>query len=161
MQIKKEIIQPDPATAIAVDKTRKLKRTASANWQGDLKTGRGTLSTQSEVISEINYSFKTRFEMGLAGTNPEELLAAAHAACFTMSVAALLTKKELSATSLNTHATVMLEGLNITAIHLEITGIVKGLSAKEFAAITSEAQETCLISKIIRVPVTAESHFIN
>jgi lipoyl-dependent peroxiredoxin len=137
-----------------------MERTAKAHWQGDFKAGKGTLSTQSEILKETNYSFKTRFEDGEKGTNPEELLGAAHAGCFTMSVAAILTKKGFAPTSLDTTATVILEGLSITTVHLSITGAVPGITAEEFDAVTKEAEKNCLISKILNIPVSSESHFV-
>lgn len=137
-----------------------MERTAKAHWQGGFKEGKGTLSTQSGILNESNYSFKTRFEEGEKGTNPEELLGAAHAGCFTMSVAAILTKKGLTPKSLDTKAAVTLEGLNITTVHLSITGAVPGITAEEFSAVTKDAEKNCLISKILNIPVTSEAHFI-
>jgi len=135
-------------------------RTAKAHWQGNLSDGKGTLSTQSGVLDNTNYSFKTRFEEGEKGTNPEELMAAAHAGCFTMSVVSLITKKGLSPISMDTIATLTLEGLTITAIHLSITGSVKGMNADEFTAITKDAEKNCIISKSLRVTITSEAHFV-
>lgn len=137
-----------------------MERTAKAHWQGDFKEGKGTLSTESETLKEVNYSFKTRFENGEKGTNPEELLGAAHAGCFTMSVAAIFTKKGIKPTSLDTKASVTLEGLSITTVHLSITGAVPGITADEFTAVTKEAEKNCLISKILNIPITSEAHFV-
>jgi lipoyl-dependent peroxiredoxin len=134
-------------------------RTATAYWQGNLKEGKGTLSTQSGILNKTNYSFKTRFEEGQKGTNPEELLAASHAGCFTMSVASIIDKKGLITTSLETTATLTLEGLSITAIHLSIKGLVKGINADEFAAIVKEAEQNCIVSKALKVAITSEAHF--
>ena len=145
----------------APDKNQKgQKRTATAHWLGDFKKGKGSLSTQSGTLEEINYSFKTRFEDGKFGTNPEELLAAAHAGCFTMSVAAILGKKKFTPTSLTTKATLTMKGFSIDAIHLSISGIVTGLTADEFKVITKEAEKTCMISKILNITVTSEANFI-
>ena len=135
-------------------------RTATAHWQGNLKEGKGTLSTQSGILDKTNYSFNTRFEDGQTGTNPEELLAASHAGCFTMSVASIIDKKKLIPTSLETTATLTLEGLSITAIHLSITGVVKGLNADEFAAVVKEAEQNCIVSKALKVAITSEAHFV-
>jgi len=135
-------------------------RTATANWQGSLKEGKGTLSTQSGILNKTNYSFKTRFEEGQKETNPEELLAASHAGCFTMSVASIIDKKSLITTSLETTATLTLEGLSITAIHLSITGTVKGMNADEFAAIVKEAEQNCIVSKALKVVITSEAYFV-
>jgi osmotically inducible protein OsmC len=137
----------------------KMKRTAKAHWAGNLKEGKGELTSPSGVLTNTNYSFKTRFEEGVTGTNPEELLAAAHAGCFTMAVSAILTEKGISATTLDTEATVSMQGLSITGVHLHISGTIPGISSEEFTAITKEAEQNCLISKVIRVPITSEAHF--
>ena len=137
-----------------------MLRTAKAHWQGNLKEGKGTLSTQSGILDKTNYSFKTRFEEGEKGTNPEELLAAAHAGCFTMAVDSILTNKGLNPTSLDTTATLTLQGLDITAIHLSITGSVTGINADEFTAVTKDAEKNCIISKSLKVVITSEAHFI-
>lgn len=135
-----------------------MKRTAKAHWEGSLKDGKGNLSSQSGILNKTNYSFKTRFE-GDPGTNPEELLAAAHAGCFTMAVSAMLTQKGLNPKSLDTEATVTMENLVITGIHLNITGSVDGLTSEEFTAVTKEAEKNCVISKALGVSITSEAHF--
>ena len=132
-------------------------RTANAHWEGDLKEGKGSLTTASNILKQTNYSFKTRFEDGAAGTNPEELLAAAHAGCFTMAVAAMLTQKNITPTTLDTEATLTMEGLSITNINLSITGLVTGITAEDFTAITKDAEKNCLISKILNIPIVSES----
>ncbi len=137
-----------------------MERTAKAHWQGDFKDGKGTLSTESGILNETNYSFKTRFEEGVKGTNPEELLAAAHAGCFTMSVAAILNKKGINPKTLDTKASVTLEGLNITKVHLAITGAVSGLTADGFSEVTKDAAKSCLMSKVLNIPITSESHLL-
>jgi osmotically inducible protein OsmC len=137
-----------------------MKRTANAEWQGTLKEGKGMLTTQSGVLENTNYSFKTRFEDGEKGTNPEELLAAAHAGCFTMAVGAMLTQKGLTPKSLHTNASVMMEGLKVTGVHLAITGSVDGVTAEEFEAITKDAEKNCIISKALSVPITSEAKFV-
>ncbi len=137
-----------------------MKRTAKAHWQGNLKEGKGTLTTPSGILNNTNYSFKTRFEEGEAGTNPEELLAAAHAGCFTMAVGAMLTAKGLTSKSLDTEAIVTMEGLAVTAVHLIISGSVDGITADEFIAITKDAEKNCIISKALSVPITSEATFI-
>lgn len=133
-----------------------MKRTASAHWEGDLKTGKGHVSTQSTVLNKQAYSFKTRFEEGI-GTNPEELLAAAHAGCFTMAVSAALTQAGFRAEALDTEAILTLEGLDITALHLKITGRVPNLTATQFQEITKGAETGCIISKALRVPISSEA----
>jgi osmotically inducible protein OsmC len=134
-------------------------RTAKAHWAGNLKEGTGTLTTQSGVLESTNYSFKTRFEEGQKGTNPEELLAAAHAGCFTMAVSSMLSAKGITATQLDTEAVLTMEGLSITGINLKISGQVPGINAEEFATITKDAEKNCLISKVLNISITSEAHF--
>lgn len=134
-----------------------MKRTAKAHWEGSLKEGKGHLTSQSGILNATNYSFKTRFE-GDPGTNPEELLAAAHAGCFTMAVAAALTQKGLQANQLDTEAIVNMEGLAVTSVHLVISGSVPGLSADDFSAITQNAEKNCIISKALSVPISSEAN---
>lgn len=138
-----------------------MKRTARAYWSGTIKEGNGELTTQSETLNKTKFSFKTRISEDVKGTNPEELLAAAHAACFTMAVSFSLTEKGLNATSLNTEAVLSMEGFDITAIHLSITGSVSGISVDEFEAITKDAEKNCLISKVLNIPISSETHFIS
>lgn len=147
-------------TSKETESIKKVERFATAHWDGNLKTGKGTLSTESEILDETKYSFATRFTDDNKGTNPEELFAAAHAGCFTMSVAALLSKKGFVATSLDTKATVTMEGLHITTIHLAIAGTVDEMLAEDFSEITFEAQKTCMISMILKIPITLETTFI-
>jgi osmotically inducible protein OsmC len=137
-----------------------MKRTAKAHWSGNLKEGKGNLTTQSEILNKANYSFKTRFTGEERGTNPEELLAAAHAGCFTMAVSAALTEKGINPTSLDTEASVLMEGLSITSVHLSITGSVSGINAGEFEAITKEAEKNCLISKVLSIAISSEAHLM-
>lgn len=137
-----------------------MKRTAKAHWEGTLKEGKGTITTPSGILDNTNYSFKTRFEEGEKGTNPEELLAAAHAGCFTMAVGAMLTQKGLNPKALDTEAVVKMEGLAVTAVHLIISGSVEGLTAAEFEAITKDAEKNCIISKVLNVPITSEAKFV-
>ncbi|HQQ98013.1 MAG TPA: OsmC family protein [Cyclobacteriaceae bacterium] len=136
-----------------------LKRTASAHWEGDLKAGKGSISTQSTALNKTQYSFKTRFEDGV-GTNPEELLAAAHAGCFTMAVSLGLTQAGFTASALDTHATVHLEGLDVTGVHLSITGKVPGISAEKFTEVTKGAEKNCIISKALKVTITSDAKLI-
>ena len=134
-------------------------RTATARWEGNLKEGKGTVSTQNGVLEKTNYSFKTRFEEGEKGTNPEELLAAAHAACFTMAVSSMLGAKGFTANTLDTEATLSMEAIKITGMHLKITGAIPGIKAEEFATITKDAEKNCLISQVLQIPITSEAHF--
>ncbi len=132
-----------------------MKRSAKAQWTGDLKNGNGTITSQSTVLSNTPYSFKTRFEDGI-GTNPEELLAAAHAGCFTMAVGAILTQKGFDTQTLETQATLDLDmvGLKINGIHLELKAKVDGLSEAEFQTFATDAKANCIISKVLNVAIT-------
>jgi len=132
-----------------------VKRTATAQWRGDFKEGTGNLNSQSTILNKTPFSFKTRFEEG-AGTNPEELIAAAHAGCFTMAVDLLLTQKGMKPEMLETQATVDLDmaALKITGIHLELKGKVNGLYEEDFQAIAKDAKENCIVSKALNVPIT-------
>lgn len=134
-----------------------MKRTAKAHWAGNAKEGKGNLTTQSGILDQTNYSFKTRFTGEEKGTNPEELLAAAHAGCFTMAVSFALMEKGLTPTALDTEATVTMEGLDITSIHLSITGNVEGISVADFETVTKGAEQNCLISKALKIPITSEA----
>lgn len=133
-----------------------IKRTASAHWEGDLKAGKGNVSTQSTTLNKAQYSFKTRFEDGV-GTNPEELLAAAHAGCFTMAVSATLSQAGFTPQSLDTTATVNMEGLDIVSVHLSIKGKVPGITAEKFSEITKGAEKGCIISKALKVTITSDA----
>ncbi|WP_395043284.1 OsmC family peroxiredoxin [Flavobacterium sp.] len=135
-------------------------RTAKAHWSGNLKEGKGNLSTQSGILETTNYSFKTRFDEGEVGTNPEELLAAAHAGCFTMAVSSMLNQKGFTATNLDTDAKISMEGSIITGIHLSITGQVPEITSEEFATITKDAEKNCIISKALSITITSEVHLI-
>ena len=137
-----------------------MKRTAKAHWTGSIKEGKGELTTPSGILDKANYSFKTRFTGEEKGTNPEELLAAAHAGCFTMAVSFALTEKGLNPESLDTEATLSMEGLDITGIHLSITATVAGITTNEFEAITKGAEQHCLISKALRIPISSEAHLV-
>jgi len=136
-----------------------IKRTASAHWEGDLKTGKGNLSTQSNTLNKSQYSYKTRFEEGV-GTNPEELLAAAHAGCFTMAVSLMLTQAGYTIDALDTVASVNLEGLDVTGVHLSVKGKVPGISAEKFTEITRSAEKNCIISKALKVAITSDASLV-
>jgi osmotically inducible protein OsmC len=133
-----------------------MKRTAKAHWNGNLMEGKGEISSQSTVLKQTPYSFKTRFESGI-GTNPEELIAAAHAGCFTMSVSAALTQAGFVANDLNTDAIldVDLVGLKITGIQLNLkASLIDGVSAGTFQKIAEGAKANCIVSKVVNAPVT-------
>lgn len=137
-----------------------LKRKATAHWQGTGKAGAGTLSAPGGVLNTTPYSFSSRFAEGVSGTNPEELLAASHAGCFTMAVAFALEAKGFTAQNLETEATVSLDktdaGMSVVGVHLLLTGSAAGLATEEFAAIAESAKTGCIISRALAVPVTLE-----
>jgi osmotically inducible protein OsmC len=133
-----------------------MKRTATAHWNGTLKDGKGELTTQSTTLNKTQYSFKTRFESGV-GTNPEELIAAAHAGCFTMAVGAALTQQGFTPGNLDTAAVLDLDmaALSITGIHLELkASAIDGVSEEQFKAVADDAKQNCIISKALSVPFT-------
>src|SRR5438128_226813 len=136
-----------------------MKRKASAVWQGGLKDGKGTISTDSGVLANTQYSFSTRFEDG-AGTNPEELIAAAHAGCFSMALSGQLGAAGLTAESINTTASVSLEktdaGFAITKVHLEVTAKVPGADQAAFEKATNNAKTGCPVSKVLNAEITIE-----
>lgn len=137
-----------------------MKRKASAVWQGDLKTGKGSISTESGVLQNTQYSFSTRFEDG-KGTNPEELIAAAHAGCFTMALSNQLGEQGMKAESLNTTATVTLEktdaGFAITEIHLDLTARIPQADEAKFNTAVEAAKTGCPISKLFNTKITLQS----
>jgi osmotically inducible protein OsmC len=138
-----------------------MKRTAKAQWEGSLQEGKGSLTTQSKTLNKTNYTFKKRFIEGEEGTNPEELIAVAHAGCFTMAVAAALTKQGLEASSLYTKATLSMKEMAISGMRLSISGTVPGMHADAFKALVETAKNDCMVSKILNIPIMAESFFID
>lgn len=135
-----------------------MKRTAKAHWNGNLQEGKGEISTQSTILNNTQYSFKTRFAEG-AGTNPEELIAAAHAGCFTMAVSATLTQAGFTANDLSTEAVLDLDmqNLAITGIHLALTASkIDGVSDEQFREIAEGAKKNCIVSKALNVPITLD-----
>ena len=130
-----------------------MQRTASAVWRGGLKDGKGTISTQSGILKDTQYSFSTRFENGI-GTNPEELIAAAHAGCFTMALSAQLGNANLTPESLETTADVKFEktddGFTVTAIHLTTRAKVPGANAASFETAANNAKNGCPISRLFK-----------
>ena len=134
-----------------------MKRKASAVWQGGLKDGKGTISTDSGILANTQYSFSTRFEDG-AGTNPEELIAAAHAGCFSMALSGQLGAAGLTAESINTTASVSLEktdaGFAITKVHLDVTAKVPGADQAAFEKATTNAKTGCPVSKVLNAEIT-------
>src|ERR1051325_8761148 len=137
-----------------------MKRRGSAQWRGGIRDGRGTVSTESGVLSETQYSFSTRFEEG-KGTNPEELIAAAHAGCFSMALSGQLGNAGLTAESINTTAAVKLEktdaGFTITAVHLDVTARVPGADRQAFETAANNAKAGCPVSRLLKAEITMEA----
>jgi len=134
-----------------------MQRKGSAVWQGDLKTGKGTVSAESGVLKDARYSFSTRFENG-AGTNPEELVAAAHAGCFSMALSGQLGEAKLTPASIRTTATVTLErveaGFAVTKVHLDVAAKVPGASQAAFDQAAANAKAGCPISRLLKAEIT-------
>jgi osmotically inducible protein OsmC len=137
-----------------------IKRKGSAVWSGGLKDGKGTVSTQSGALNQQQYGFNTRFEDG-AGTNPEELLAAAHAGCFTMALSAQLGEAGMTAQKLETTATVSLDkvdgGFAIPAVHLELVATIPGANEQAFQEAARKAKEGCPVSKLFNANITLDA----
>jgi lipoyl-dependent peroxiredoxin len=140
-----------------------MQRKASAVWQGDLKSGHGNISTDSGTLKNAQYSFSTRFENGV-GTNPEELLAAAHAGCFTMALSAQLGGAGLTATKLETTCTVSLEkvgeGFSITKSHLDVVAHIPGAEKDKFDAAVKAAETGCPVSRLYKAEITVSSQLV-
>jgi osmotically inducible protein OsmC len=137
-----------------------MKRSASAVWKGGLKDGKGTMSTASGVLADTQYSFSTRFEEG-KGTNPEELIAAAHAGCFSMALSAQLGNAGKTAESIQTEATVTMDktdaGFTITAVHLKVRAKVPGASPPDFQQAAEAAKQGCPVSRVLNAQITMET----
>jgi len=137
-----------------------MKRNASAEWRGGLKDGKGTISTDSGVLADTQYSFSTRFEEGV-GTNPEELIAAAHAGCFSMALSGQLGNANLTAESIRTTASVKLEktdaGFTVTEVHLQVVARVPGASQEAFETAANNAKAGCPISRLLNAKITMEA----
>ena len=137
-----------------------MKRKASAAWRGGLKDGKGSISTESGVLKETQYSFGTRFENGV-GTNPEELIAAAHAGCFSMAFSAELGKAGFTPESIHTMATVTLDktdgGWAVTESHLDLRAKIPGVDESKFIAIANAAKAGCPISRLLKANITLET----
>jgi osmotically inducible protein OsmC len=138
-------------------KEKEMERSATAVWNGALREGKGTISAQSGVLSDAPYSFVTRFENG-KGTNPEELIAAAHAGCFTMALSAQLGTMKVTPETLQTSATVTLEkleaGWTISKIRLDVTGKVPGISAEAFESAATSAKQNCPVSRLLKAEIS-------
>jgi osmotically inducible protein OsmC len=139
-----------------------MKRKASAVWRGGLKDGKGSISSDSGVLKDTQYSFSTRFENGI-GTNPEELIAAAHAGCFSMAFSAELGKAGLTPESIQTTATVTLDktdgGFSVTESHLDVTAKIPGADKAKALEIANAAKAGCPISRLLRANITMDAKF--
>src|ERR687884_1122261 len=133
-----------------------MKRKASAIWQGGLKDGQGKISTESGVLANTQYSFSTRFEEG-KGTNPEELIAAAHAGCFSMALSGQLGNAGMTAESIRTSAAVTLEktdaGFTVTSIHLDVTAKIPGADQQAFETAANNAKAGCPVSRLLKAEI--------
>ena len=141
-----------------------MKRNATAVWKAGLKDGQGTLTTESGVLDHAQYSFTTRFESG-KGTNPEELIAAAHAGCFSMALAAQLEKEGMKAEEIKTTAAVSLEksdaGFSIPSIHLTVEATIPGAELHSFEKAANSAKENCPVSKLMNASITMDAKLIS
>ncbi|WP_300537157.1 OsmC family protein [Sphingosinicella sp.] len=141
----------------------KIDRKGSAHWEGGLKDGRGSISTQSGALDKRPYGFAMRFE-GVPGTNPEELIGAAHAGCFTMALSLILGEAGLTADSMDTTATVTLEkldtGFTITAIHLKLEAKIPGTDDAAFQELAAKAKANCPVSKLMNANITLDAALV-
>jgi lipoyl-dependent peroxiredoxin len=141
-----------------------MQRTATAHWTGGLKDGKGTVSTQSGVLNQTQYSFSTRFENG-AGTNPEELIAAAHAGCFSMALSGQLGEAGMRAESIDTKATLTMEetdaGFTITTVHLDVSVKIPGGDQAKFDQAAQNAKQGCPVSRVLNANITMDAKLIS
>ena len=141
----------------------KINRTASAAWSGGLRDGKGSISTESGALAAYPYGFAARFE-GKTGTNPEELLGAAHAGCFTMALSLILGEAGLTATQMDTTARVTLEqvegGFAISAVHLTLRARIPGVDQAKFTELTNKAKAGCPVSKVLKADITLDAALV-
>jgi lipoyl-dependent peroxiredoxin len=142
----------------------KIKRRGSAAWQGGIKDGKGTISTESGALQAYPYGFASRFE-GQRGSNPEELIAAAHASCFTMALSLILSEAKLTAQQMDTSAEVTLEqldgGFTITAVHLTLQARVPGTDQATFAQLAAKAKAGCPVSRVLRADISLDAKLLD
>jgi len=131
-----------------------MKRNATAVWNGSLKEGAGKLTTQSKTLENTQYSFKSRFEEGV-GTNPEELVAAAHSGCFAMQLSAYIGEAGFEVESVETKCDINLENGTITSSHLTVNGKIKGISNETFQELVTKTEKNCIISKLLNAEITS------
>ena len=136
-----------------------MKRNATAVWNGSLKEGAGKLTTQSKTLENTQYSFKSRFEEGV-GTNPEELVAAAHAGCFTMQLSAFITEAGFEIESIETKCDIdLVEGTIITS-HLTVNAKIKGISNETFQELVTKAEKNCPVSKLLNAAISSTASLV-
>ena len=133
-----------------------MKRSATANWKGSGKEGKGTVTTQTKVLNSIPYDYKSRFEDGPL-TNPEELIAAAHAGCFSMKLSFVLGAAGFTPSDIQTTCTITLENGTITESHLAVTASVPGIDAAKFAESAADAKANCPVSKLLNATITVDA----
>jgi lipoyl-dependent peroxiredoxin len=142
----------------------KINRNGSASWSGGIKDGKGSISTESGALKAYPYGFSSRFE-GLPGSNPEELLGAAHAACFTMALSLILGEAGLKADTMSTSAKVTLEqvegGFAISAVHLTLSASVPGVDQASFESLAGKAKAGCPVSKVLKADITMTATLIS
>lgn len=136
-----------------------MKRNASAIWQGTLKEGSGKITTQSKILDNAQYSFKTRFEDGI-GTNPEELVAAAHAGCFTMQLSAFVGEGGFEIESIETRCEINLVDFTIVGSHLTVNAKIKGITNDAFQELVTKAEKNCPISKLFNTEITSTATLV-
>ena len=141
----------------------KINRTGSAAWQGGIRDGKGSISTQSGALKAYPYGFASRFE-GTPGSNPEELIAAAHSACFTMALSLILGEAKLTAEQMDTSAQVSLEsvegGYAITAVHLTLKAKVPGATQAQFVELANKAKAGCPVSKLLKADISLDAQLV-
>lgn len=136
-----------------------MKRNATAVWKGSVKEGNGKLTTQSKVLDNAQYSFKTRFEDGI-GTNPEELVAAAHAGCFTMQLSAFIGEAGFEIENLETKCDIDFQNGSIVGSHLSVKGKVAGITNATFQELVTKAEKNCPISKLLDTAITSDAELL-
>tara|TARA_R110000787_G_scaffold199761_1_gene310870 strand:+ start:730 stop:1158 length:429 start_codon:yes stop_codon:yes gene_type:complete len=140
-----------------------IKKSGSAHWEGNLKKGKGNVSTETKVLDAQPYGFNTRFEDG-KGTNPEELIGAAHASCYSMALSMILEGSDLVADSIDTKATVHLDekdgGFAVTRVHLDVSAKIPGATQEQFDEATNTAKENCPISKLLTAEITMDAKLL-
>jgi osmotically inducible protein OsmC len=136
-----------------------MKRKATAHWEGTVKEGKGALTTDSKVLNNSQYSFKTRFEDGI-GTNPEELIAAAHAGCFTMQLSAFIGEAGFEIGALDTECAIDFQNGSIVGSHLFVKGKIAGISDDQFQELVTKAEKNCPISRLLNTAITSDASLV-